>query len=109
MPRQIAQCSDDFLLSGRYEILVASETYPAAIGLTPFLVLALTIVLGAILGPADADLTSPRSAAVPQGAAHLRGPAGPSQQATASVQELAEKETGKLAVEQVLFTNIVLQ
>lgn len=31
------------------------------------------------------------------------------QQATASVQELAEKETGKLAVEQVLFTNIVLQ
>jgi flagellar protein FliL len=31
------------------------------------------------------------------------------QQATASVQELAEKETGKLTVEQVLFTNIVLQ
>ena len=31
------------------------------------------------------------------------------QQATASVQELAEKETGKTTVEQVLFTNIVLQ
>ncbi|MBU1331640.1 MAG: flagellar basal body-associated protein FliL [Gammaproteobacteria bacterium] len=31
------------------------------------------------------------------------------QQATASVQELAQKETGKLAVEQVLFTNLVLQ
>ncbi|WP_339462907.1 flagellar basal body-associated protein FliL [Pseudomonas sp. EA_105y_Pfl2_R69] len=31
------------------------------------------------------------------------------QQATASVQELAEKETGKPTVEQVLFTNIVLQ
>ncbi|WP_443191360.1 flagellar basal body-associated protein FliL [Pseudomonas indica] len=31
------------------------------------------------------------------------------QQATASVQELAEKETGKLTVEQVLFTNFVLQ
>ncbi|MGE8499319.1 MAG: flagellar basal body-associated protein FliL [Pseudomonas sp.] len=31
------------------------------------------------------------------------------QQATASVQELAEKETGKLAIEQVLFTNLVLQ
>lgn len=31
------------------------------------------------------------------------------QQATASVQELAQKETGKLAVEQVLFTNFVLQ
>ncbi|MDO9320416.1 MAG: flagellar basal body-associated protein FliL [Pseudomonas sp.] len=31
------------------------------------------------------------------------------QQTTASVQALAQKETGKLAVEQVLFTNIVLQ
>lgn len=31
------------------------------------------------------------------------------QQATASVQELAQKETGKLTVEQVLFTNLVLQ
>ncbi|MEX6503060.1 flagellar basal body-associated protein FliL [Pseudomonas zhanjiangensis] len=31
------------------------------------------------------------------------------QQATASVQELAQKETGNLAVEQVLFTNLVLQ
>ncbi|MCQ4263655.1 flagellar basal body-associated protein FliL [Stutzerimonas stutzeri] len=31
------------------------------------------------------------------------------QQATASVQELAQKEIGKLAVEQVLFTNFVLQ
>lgn len=31
------------------------------------------------------------------------------QQATASVQELAHKELGKLAVEQVLFTNFVLQ
>jgi flagellar FliL protein len=31
------------------------------------------------------------------------------QQATASVQELAEKETGKVTVEQVLFTNLVLQ
>ncbi|TBU95401.1 flagellar basal body-associated protein FliL [Phytopseudomonas dryadis] len=31
------------------------------------------------------------------------------QQATASVQELAQKETGKLVVEQVLFTNLVLQ
>ncbi|MGH8354857.1 MAG: flagellar basal body-associated protein FliL [Pseudomonas sp.] len=31
------------------------------------------------------------------------------QQATASVQELAQKETGNLAVEQVLFTNFVLQ
>jgi flagellar protein FliL len=31
------------------------------------------------------------------------------QQATASVQELAEKETGKITVEQVLFTNLVLQ
>ena len=31
------------------------------------------------------------------------------QQATASVQALAQKETGKMAVEQVLFTNIVLQ
>ncbi|WP_312958304.1 flagellar basal body-associated FliL family protein [Stutzerimonas nitrititolerans] len=31
------------------------------------------------------------------------------QQATASVQELANKEIGKLAVEQVLFTNFVLQ
>ena len=28
--------SDDFLLSGRYELLVASETYPAEIGLGPF-------------------------------------------------------------------------
>lgn len=31
------------------------------------------------------------------------------QQATASVQELAQKETGKTAIEQVLFTNFVLQ
>ncbi|WP_027911366.1 flagellar basal body-associated protein FliL [Pseudomonas sp. URMO17WK12:I4] len=31
------------------------------------------------------------------------------QQATASVQQVAEKETGKVAVEQVLFTNLVLQ
>lgn len=31
------------------------------------------------------------------------------QQATSSVQELAQKEVGKLAVEQVLFTNFVLQ
>jgi flagellar FliL protein len=31
------------------------------------------------------------------------------QQATASVQELAQKETGKMVVEQVLFTNFVLQ
>ncbi|UTW07314.1 flagellar basal body-associated protein FliL [Pseudomonas benzenivorans] len=31
------------------------------------------------------------------------------QQATARVQELAQKETGQLAVEQVLFTNFVLQ
>ncbi|TLX64769.1 flagellar basal body-associated protein FliL [Stutzerimonas nosocomialis] len=31
------------------------------------------------------------------------------QQVTAGVQELAQKETGKLAVEQVLFTNFVLQ
>ncbi|HRL93309.1 MAG TPA: flagellar basal body-associated protein FliL [Pseudomonas sp.] len=31
------------------------------------------------------------------------------QQTTASVQALAQKETGKMAVEQVLFTNIVLQ
>ncbi len=31
------------------------------------------------------------------------------QQATASVQELAQKETGKVAIEQVLFTNFVLQ
>ncbi|TRX74437.1 flagellar basal body-associated protein FliL [Pseudomonas mangiferae] len=31
------------------------------------------------------------------------------QQATAKVQELSKKETGKLAVEQVLFTNFVLQ
>ncbi|TBU98160.1 flagellar basal body-associated protein FliL [Stutzerimonas kirkiae] len=31
------------------------------------------------------------------------------QQATASVQEMAQKETGKLVVEQVLFTNFVLQ
>jgi len=31
------------------------------------------------------------------------------QQATASVQELARKEIGKLAIEQVLFTNFVLQ
>ena len=28
--------SDDYLLSGRYELLVASETYPAEIGLSPF-------------------------------------------------------------------------
>lgn len=31
------------------------------------------------------------------------------QQATVSVQELAQKEIGKLAIEQVLFTNFVLQ
>lgn len=31
------------------------------------------------------------------------------QKATASVQELAQKEIGKLAIEQVLFTNFVLQ
>lgn len=31
------------------------------------------------------------------------------QQATASVQELAQKETGNVTVEQVLFTNLVLQ
>ncbi|MCY1458553.1 Flagellar basal body-associated protein FliL [compost metagenome] len=31
------------------------------------------------------------------------------QQATATVQELAKQETGELAVEQVLFTNFVLQ
>lgn len=31
------------------------------------------------------------------------------QQATASVQELAQKEVGKTVVEQVLFTNLVLQ
>lgn len=31
------------------------------------------------------------------------------QQATASVQELEQKETGKVSVEQVLFTNLVLQ
>jgi len=31
------------------------------------------------------------------------------QQATSTVQELAQKEIGKLAVEQVLFTNFVLQ
>lgn len=31
------------------------------------------------------------------------------QQATATVQELAQKEVGKVAVEQVLFTNFVLQ
>jgi len=31
------------------------------------------------------------------------------QQATVSVQELAQKETGKIVVEQVLFTNLVLQ
>ena len=31
------------------------------------------------------------------------------QQATASVQELAQREIGKLAIEQVLFTNFVLQ
>lgn len=31
------------------------------------------------------------------------------QQATTMVQELAQKETGKMVVEQVLFTNIVLQ
>ena len=42
----------------------------------------------------------------------LRTPVGKEmlrQQATASVQELAQKEIGKLAVEQVLFTNFVLQ
>ncbi len=31
------------------------------------------------------------------------------QQATTKIQELAQKETGKMAVEQVLFTNFVLQ
>lgn len=31
------------------------------------------------------------------------------QQATATVQELAQKETGKLVIEQLLFTNLVLQ
>lgn len=31
------------------------------------------------------------------------------QQATTTVQELAQKETGKIVVEQVLFTNLVLQ
>ncbi|MWV12580.1 flagellar basal body-associated protein FliL [Pseudomonas sp. L-22-4S-12] len=31
------------------------------------------------------------------------------QQATTTVQELAQKETGKMVVEQVLFTNLVLQ
>ncbi|HBO6809043.1 TPA: flagellar basal body-associated protein FliL, partial [Pseudomonas aeruginosa] len=31
------------------------------------------------------------------------------QQATAGLQELAKKETGQLAIEQVLFTNFVLQ
>ncbi|MCU1715952.1 flagellar basal body-associated protein FliL [Pseudomonas sp. 5P_3.1_Bac2] len=44
--------------------------------------------------------------------AALMTPAGKEalrQQATASVQELAVKETGKPTVEQVLFTNIVLQ
>ncbi|EHY76213.1 MULTISPECIES: flagellar basal body-associated protein FliL [Stutzerimonas stutzeri subgroup] len=42
----------------------------------------------------------------------LRTPVGKEmlrQQATASVQELAQKEIGKLAIEQVLFTNFVLQ
>ncbi|MCA3574235.1 MAG: FAD-dependent oxidoreductase [Aestuariivirga sp.] len=34
--RNAAGVSDDFLLSGRYELLVASESYPAEIGLTPF-------------------------------------------------------------------------
>ncbi len=34
--RNAAGVSDDFLLSGRYELLVASETYPAQIGLSPF-------------------------------------------------------------------------
>ena len=34
--RNAAGVSDDFLLSGRYELLVASETYPARIGLSPF-------------------------------------------------------------------------
>ena len=43
------------------------------------------------------------SVATPVGKEMLR------QQATASVQELAQKEIGKLAVEQVLFTNIVVQ
>ena len=43
------------------------------------------------------------SLATPVGQEMLR------QQATASVQELAQKEIGKLAVEQVLFTNFVLQ
>ena len=31
------------------------------------------------------------------------------QQATTTVQELAQKETGKIVVEQVLFANLVLQ
>lgn len=43
------------------------------------------------------------SLATPVGQEMLR------QQATASVQELAQKELGKLAIEQVLFTNFVLQ
>ncbi|HAB65099.1 MAG TPA: flagellar basal body-associated protein FliL [Pseudomonas sp.] len=43
------------------------------------------------------------SLATPVGQEMLR------QQATASVQELAQKEIGKLAIEQVLFTNFVLQ
>ncbi|WP_120995454.1 flagellar basal body-associated protein FliL [Stutzerimonas urumqiensis] len=43
------------------------------------------------------------SLATPVGKEMLR------QQATASVQELAQKETGKVAIEQVLFTNFVLQ
>jgi 4-methylaminobutanoate oxidase (formaldehyde-forming) len=34
--RNAAGVSDDYLLSGHYELLVASETYPADIGLTPF-------------------------------------------------------------------------
>jgi 4-methylaminobutanoate oxidase (formaldehyde-forming) len=34
--RNAGGVSDDFLLSGRYELLVASETYPAEISLTPF-------------------------------------------------------------------------
>jgi 4-methylaminobutanoate oxidase (formaldehyde-forming) len=29
--------SDEFLRTGRYEIVVASETFPAEIGLEPFL------------------------------------------------------------------------
>jgi len=43
------------------------------------------------------------SLATPVGQEMLR------QQATASVQELAQKEIGKLGIEQVLFTNFVLQ